>query len=593
MIGFLHPWLLVGLAAAGIPIVLHLLERREPPTVVFPAVRYLIAATERHQRRLRLQNWLLLLLRTLLIVFLVLAAAGPTMPARHVAGHAPSALVLIVDNSASSGAIVQGTPRLASLRAAAGRVLAQATPDDAIWLITADGSPQRGDPRALSAVVDRLVPSPRRLDLGAALSAAGEVLAPEKLPGEVVLATDLQATAVSPAQLDVPVLVIRPAGPPPRNVGIAALSLGDQPWPQEGGHVLVGLTGDSGAPVPVSVHIGDRAGRQALGAVNGTVNLTLPGAPPGWWSLTAELDPDELRADDRRVGLVRIAPAARVRWDAGERYVAAAANVLERNRRISRGDEVTIGRLERGVSIVEPPADVAQLGALNRSLERRGVGWTYGSLVTATETADSALGLGGVRVFKRYVLEPSGSGRTGVVGRVNRSPWLVRSGNVVLVGSRFDPAWTELPVSAAFMPFMDLLLNRIARGELAVVDGFPGDGVSLPDRVTEVRRNGERWPAEGGAQFHPGDPGLYFLLSERDTVGALEVNVDPRESRLAPASDEQARKLWHAQVLGPDAAGDAVFAAAARGDLRGPLLWLGLLLGLSEMGLASAWRRAS
>jgi hypothetical protein len=50
---------------------------------------------------------------------------------------------------------------------------------------------------------------------------------------------------------------------------------------------------------------------------------------------------------------------------------------------------------------------------------------------------------------------------------------LVRSGNVVLVGSRFDPAWTELPVSAAFMPFMDLLLNRIARGELAVVDGFP------------------------------------------------------------------------------------------------------------------------
>jgi len=111
--------------------------------------------------------------------------------------------------------------------------------------------------------------------------------------------------------------------------------------------------------------------------------------------------------------------------------------------------------------------------------------------------------------------------------------------------------------------------------------------------VTEVRRNGESWPAEGGAQFHPADPGLYFLLSERDTVGALEVNVDPRESRLAPASDEQVRKLWHARVIGPDAADDAVFAAAARGDLRGPLLWFGLLLGLSEMGLASAWRRGS
>ena len=41
MIGFLHPWVLAGLAAAAIPVLLHLLARREPPTVVFPAVRYL------------------------------------------------------------------------------------------------------------------------------------------------------------------------------------------------------------------------------------------------------------------------------------------------------------------------------------------------------------------------------------------------------------------------------------------------------------------------------------------------------------------------------------------------------------------------
>ena len=173
MIGFLHPWLLAGLAAAGIPVLLHLLERQQPPTVVFPAVRYLVAATEAHQRRLRLQNWLLLLLRTLLVVLLVLAAAGPTVRGGNVAGHAPSALVLIVDNSASSGAVLNGTPRLAELRDAARRVLARATPDDALWLITADGAPRRGDPAALGALVDRLVPSPRRLDLGRALATAG------------------------------------------------------------------------------------------------------------------------------------------------------------------------------------------------------------------------------------------------------------------------------------------------------------------------------------------------------------------------------------------------------------------------------------
>ena len=106
MIGFLHPWVLVGLTAAAIPVLLHLLARREPPTVVFPAVRYLITTTREHQRRLKLQNLLLLLLRTLLVIAIVLAAAGPTAPLRGVPGHAPSALAVIVDNSPSSGAVL-------------------------------------------------------------------------------------------------------------------------------------------------------------------------------------------------------------------------------------------------------------------------------------------------------------------------------------------------------------------------------------------------------------------------------------------------------------------------------------------------------
>jgi hypothetical protein len=591
MIGFLHPWLLAGLAAAGIPVVLHLLERQQPPTIIFPAVRYLIAATEAHQRRLKLQNWLLLLLRTLLIVLLVLAAAGPTARGGGVAGHAPSALVLIVDNSASSGAVVNGTPRLASLQAAARRVLARATPDDALWLITADGVPRRGDPLSLGAIVDRLTPSPRRLDLGQALGTAGEVLAPESRPGEIVLASDLQATAVSPADPGAPVLVVRPSEPPPRNAGIASLALGTQPWSFDGGRVVVTLAGDSGPPVPVTVRLGDRPARQALGTAGGAATVALSGAPGGWWLVTAELDADELRADDRRVGAVRIAPVARVRWDLAERYVAAAAEVLEANRRLARGDEVTVGRLGPGISIVEPPADPAELGALNRALDRRGVGWTYGSLITGSETTDSGPGLRRQRVVKRYALEPGPSGRTGVIARVNRSPWIVRGAGVVLLGSRLDPAWTDLPVSAGFMPFMDFLLNRVARGEVALLDAAPGDATPLPDRVTEVRRNGERWAVEGGAGFRAAEPGLYFLVADGDTVGALAVNVDSRESKLAPAPDEQVRKLWRARVVGPDAVGDAVFAAAARGDLRGPILWAGLLIGLAEMGLASGWRR--
>jgi hypothetical protein len=592
MIGFLHPWALVGLAAAAIPVLLHLLARREPPTVVFPAVRYLITTTREHRRRLKLQNLLLLLLRTLLIVAIVLAAAGPTAPLRGVPGHAPSALALIVDNSPSSGAVVGGSPIVARLRSAARAVVGRATPDDAVWLITADAVPQRGDPATLESQLGALEISPRRLDLGAALGLARDVLAADDRPGEIVLLSDLQASAVSPAEPGAPLLVGRPAGPPPPNVGIARLEVGAQPWSGEGGRVSLTLAGDSGLAVALTARLGNRPPRQTLGRAGASVTLALPGGPSGWWTLAAELAPDELRADDRRTGVVRVAPVARVAWDTAARHVAAACEVLAANRRIARGDEVTFGRLARTGSVVQPPDDPAALGALNRALAARGVGWSYGRLALEPVTTDSGAVVGRVRVARRYVLQSGGSGRTGVLATAAGEPWLVRSGDVVLLGSRLDPAWTELPLAAGFMPFMDLLLNRLARGEVLIARGAPGDPLPLPDLVTAVRQGEREWQVEGGGTYRPADVGDYYLTAGPDTLGAISANLDPRESLLAPASDDRIRALWKgARVTAPEGAADLVFAAGALADFRGPLLLAALLLGLGEVGLASVWRR--
>ena len=375
MISFLQPWALAALPLAAAPLLLHLIARRDPPTVSFPAVRYLLDVTREHERRLKLRNWLLLLLRTLLVLALIIAAAGPASPRHATMGHGPSALALILDNSPSSGVVIDGTARLTELRAVARAVLGQATPNDALWLLTADGVPQRGTAGELERTLDSLTVSGRRMDLGAAISLAAQVLASDSRPGGVVMVSDLQASAVSATDDSVPMVVVRLADPPPPNAGIAGLDPGPQPWTPEGGAVTVLLSGDSSRPVPVSVRLGNRPPRQGLGVPGTTTEFALPGTQPGWWTLTAEKNPDELRADDERRAVVRIAPIAGVSWSGAGRYVAAAGEVLSKNGRSRPGSDVSLGILGPRASVLLPPRTPRSWA---RSIERSNAGVSVG-----------------------------------------------------------------------------------------------------------------------------------------------------------------------------------------------------------------------
>lgn len=594
MIGFLHPAWLWALPAAGLPLVLHLVARRQPPTVMFPAVRYLQQVTRDHQRRLKLQHWLLLLVRTLLVLALVLAAAGPTVARDGLAGHAPASLVLILDNSPSSGAVTGGTPALERLRAAARDVLDKATAEDAIWLLTADGVARRSPIERLRATVDSLVPSEIRLDLGVALAEARDILVNETPPAEIVVLSDLQATALSPADVALPVVVGVPDLIPPANLGVAALDPGPQPWSPGVNRVRVQLLGDSGRSSPMALMIGNRAGRPQLGTVGAVLEVRLDAPTPGWWPITSEIDADEFRADDRRSTLVRVVPVARAQWDPADHYLDAAAVTLRAGGRLVDGTEVTLGWLGPGASVVPPPADLAAVGSLNRALERRGVPWRFGGPVVQPQRTDSGPLLGATAVTRRFRLVHMGGAPRGIEATVAGDPWIVRSGNVVLLGSRFDPGWSALPTSAGFVPLVDALANRLVRGEQALLTGMPGTPLLLPDAVDQVMGATRAWSVEGGAAWRPPASGVYYLRAGADTVGALAVNLDPRESDLTPAARSEVRALWPGtRVVALADIRAAAFAAGARGHLRGPLLILALLLGLVEVALASLRRKSA
>lgn len=590
MISFAAPWALAGLIAAAIPVLLHLVARREPPTVEFPAVRYLEDTARRHQRRMHLQHWLLLVVRTLLIIAVVLAAAGPSRAGGGRGAHAPAALVVILDNSLSSAAISDGVPLLEPLRAAARDALARATSSDDLWLVAADGVPRRGGPSVLRALVDSLAPFPGRLDLGAALALARELLATTARPGGILVLSDLQASALSAAD-GTSVLVAAPAAPAPRNLGLAGIETGPQPWTGPG-RLTVSVAGESDGEWPVTLALDGRPLRQALVGPEGPASAIVAVTEPGWHVVEARLDPDELRLDDDARIAIRVADPVGVTWPAEDRHLAAASEVLLANRRIVRGDQVTLGGLGRGASVVLPPADPASLGALNRALAARGVAWRFGPVAGGPVRTDSAALLDPQEIRRRHRLEPVGGSPSGVLVRAGGEPWLVRSGDVVLVGSRLDPEWTSLPVAAAFMPFMDALVNRVARGEISRVAGWPGGSVMLPDVVTTVVTPAGPRTVEGGGRFTPAARGLHWLLAGADTIGVLESNSDPRESDLRRAGSELVSSLWPgARLVAADQAGPLAFSLAGRTDLRAPLLWAALVLGLLDLALGGGWRR--
>lgn len=595
MIGFLHPWVLLGLPVVGVPILLHLIARREPPTVEFPAVRYLVQVTQEHSRRLRLRHLLLLAVRTLLILLLVLGAAGPTAQLRQTGAHAPTALAIVFDNSPSSGAVIRGTTRLLELRAEARRVLGAATPSDGLWLITAAGEAERGSPPELLAVLDSLTVSSRRMDLGEAVSLGQTLVRSDPRPGGVVVLSDLQRSAFSAADLTVPLVVVRPDQPPPANASISRLAPGPQPWTPEGGTVAIDVTGDSGHAIPVSVQLADRPPRQALVTPGTSAVLRLPGTLPGWALVRATKDPDELRGDDQRISVLRVVPVAAASWSPTDRFVDAAAKALEDGGRVRPGGGVTLGRLGPGSSVIWPPSDRATLGALNRELERRGVAWSFTDLITTPARTDSGPLVGRVSVLQRYGLRArpaSGGGAATILATVGGAPWVARSGDVVLLASRLEPEWTGLPLSAAFPAFLDQLVNRVVRGEVVLADAAPGDPVRVPEQADGVAGGSRRWEIEGGGTFRPPEAGAYFFLAGTDTIGAVTVNPDPREADLAQEGDGAIRALWRqARLVAPKSAAEAAFASTGRASLEGPLLWGALLLGAAEVLLASGGRR--
>lgn len=139
---FLNPLALIGLVASTIPVILHLINLRKLKTVEFSTLKFLKELQKTKIRRIKLKQILLLILRTLLIIFAVLAFARPTVETSlPVFGtYAKTSAVIIVDNSFSMDVSDERGNRFSQAKNSASAILnALREGDDAAVISMADG----------------------------------------------------------------------------------------------------------------------------------------------------------------------------------------------------------------------------------------------------------------------------------------------------------------------------------------------------------------------------------------------------------------------------------------------------------------------
>jgi hypothetical protein len=282
-LAWLAPAALVALATLAGPVLAHLARQHPRERVAFGAMMLLDRVRKRVERRHRLRDRLLLLLRLVAVAAAVLAAASPEL---RLGGGVPAfggtgRVVVVLDESLSMDQRSGADPVFAEARRAAADLLRGLPPEVQVGLVTAGGSPEAltdglaGDPAVVASFVESRERGDGPTDLHGALVLARSMLGGE--PGEVVVFTDeagpgvVDACAIDFQRLLATGSAVIPRvyrAAPARNVAPVGAAYGEG---VEGGSVTVTLRnwGADAREVPATVILPDGTRITAFAQVPG------------------------------------------------------------------------------------------------------------------------------------------------------------------------------------------------------------------------------------------------------------------------------------------------------------------------------------
>ncbi len=494
---FLFPTALAMAVAVAIPLLLHLRRTPTERRIAFPAIRYLRQAERSRSRALRLRDILLMALRTGAIALVALAAAGPLVGRGGAGEHPPTDVAIVLDNSASTGRILDNRVGFELLREMALSSVALAGTADRFWVYPTVGPPLAlgAPPAEAAASLRRAGPTDGFGNVSLVLERALRSLPEGDRKREAHLLSDLQATGLaglaspdSPTtEGSTPPASTLDASAPGERIPLVIPILTD--LPDRNAAVTAARSSEgSGVPTGVSVFVEVEAarfpGEESEDAASSGVRPTpdpLPGegarlrvdldgttvdVVTGLWGEKAtvslppldagdhyvriELEPAGLRADDARHLTLnaRDMPSVVLIGPEGS-FLSAALESLREAGRTERGTQI-VQILEFGPQVATaarpagdasaviyiPPEDPVELPRFNETLARASIPWNL-----VPDIARGELGIVATREASRGSASLSSA-------RVLRRYVLERTGSAVddsvLIRTTTGDAWLAL-----------------------------------------------------------------------------------------------------------------------------------------------------
>lgn len=639
---FLNPFVLFGLVAAGIPILIHLLQLKKFRQVEFSSIRFLKEIQHASAKRVKLRDYLLLLLRTLAIASLVLAFSRPAIKG-FLGTNSKTSSVLIVDDSPSTTARNEYGEISSQIRNVAASLLNSLhTGDDAGLIFTSTSGDTANiasslDPKSLSTRVTRSEPSTVS---GSYASAIEEAL--RKLSGagyvnkEIYVVGDQQRSEFgNAAATEVPpntrIFFLRPEESPNDNLSVSTVKLlnpvVEVNSPSQVEATVTNNDGSDKSGVVVSLYIDGRKVAQSVADVaagtSRAVRLAFSVVTSGFHAGVVQIDDNSIQADNKyhfsfyaiqRLNVVIVSSMP------GADYVLSAAQAVMDTSTVidtkvispsqfvysnlsgvdvvvaesypaspessgsSQGFDVKLEQFVEGgggAILFAPPQDQVNsfvgligrmnIGSVTRLLSGSQAGFLslehidaaddfFTGIFSSKESADQIKSQLVTKIYRSVKIDPNPY--VHVLMSTSAGPFLmsreVGDGFAFVVASGADTAASNFPLS----PFFPVVIQRalfysaavryrpiqIHAGQEAEYR-YSGGGMKTATLISPAGNRSVVLPefVGGTARFDLRDLdrlGTYVLI-DHDTLCEVSVNVDPRESDLAQASNSEITAFAH------------------------------------------------